>query len=275
MSANLQNVALIFARAAKPSHNSRTRERLHLSTKTRGLAARLKPLAAISAFCILLSICPFKAFAQPGPSPNSAGLAPLLFERNNVPGSPVRYLGRAARYTLFLCDDEADIVLQQEKTPSQKLHRGGLIVVEAHASLLRMRFVGADPPTSIIPVDRIGRSRAPFAAVAYRGLYPGTDVILRGDQQRVQLQVNLGPGASSAENIVVELAGATSLSLDANGDAIVRTGRASLLLQKPVFFFGRNQTKESVPAGFRIENGNRLRLVLGASTSAPSRILGD
>jgi hypothetical protein len=63
--------------------------------------------------------------------------------------------------------------------------------------------------------------------------------------------------------------------LQADGTAVVHAGSASLLLQRPLILFGNNQTSQSAPADFRIENGNRLRLVFGASASSSSQIIGD
>lgn len=268
MSPNLQNLAVGLAANLKKDPRRRMRASIHLSVKSPKSGTRRKPLVLFSALFILLTLLAFRVSAQPPARTDSATPTPLLFEPFNASGSPVRYLGRAARYTLFIADDEADVVLQEEKAPSQKLQRGGRIVVEAHASLLRMCFVDANLPTSIIPADRQSRPRAPFTAVAYRGLYPGTDIILRGDQQRMQFQVNLGPGAAvSAENIVIELIGATSVSLDANGNAIVRSGHASLLLQRPVISVGNPSLGNgpSTVGSFRIENHNRLRFIIDSA----------
>jgi hypothetical protein len=247
-----------------------------LSTNLQKLALRTQLIrnCAVPLLIVMLSATAFRASAQTAPRLNSGGSTPLLFEANNVAGSPVRYIARTADYTVFLSDDEADVVLQEEKAPSKELQRGGLIVVQAHASLLRIRFVDANPPTSISPAGEENGLHPSLAAVAYRGIYPGTDVIVRGDQQRMQFQVKLGPGAST-ENIVIEFAGATGLDLQADGTAVVHAGSASLLLQRPLILFGNNQTSQSAPADFRIENGNRLRLVFGASASSSSQIIGD
>lgn len=272
MSTNLQNLALNLSRPPKRNHRRPSAEYLLRPAKSLASTKFLATLAIISLFFIALSALSFRASALPAAHSDSDAPMPLIFQPFNVSGSPIRYLGRAAHYTLLLSDDEADVVLQQEKAPSQKLQRGGIIVVEAHASLLRMRFVDANPPTSIIPADRERRADAPLTAVAYRGLYPGTDIILRGDQQRMQFQVNLGPGAgASAENIAIQLIGATSITLDPNGNAIIRTGRASLLLQRPIISVGNRaeQLGPSTLGSFRIEDRNLLRFIIDSIALTP------
>lgn len=242
--------------------------------KTRESTKLLAVLATAPALLIFLTCMAFRASAQPFAHPGSAVSAPLLFEPYSALGSPIRYLARAARYTVFLSGDEADIVLQQEKAPSQKLQRGGLIVVEAYANLLRIRFVDSNPPTSIKPAGGENPSHPSLTAVAYRGIYPGTDVIVRGDQRGIEFQVNLGPGAS-AENIAIELSGATALNLQPDGSAVVHAGIASLLLQRPVIVFHDTQAKRSAAGAFRIESPTRLHFMLPAATSGTSHMVGD
>lgn len=268
--ANLQNLALHPAHASKQNNNSSARHSPRRPARMREFAQPLAALAALSAL-IIMGVTTI-ASAQPIARDGSASSAPLLFEPYNVPGSPIRYLARAAHYTVFLSNDEADVVLQQETSPSRKLQRGGVIVVQAHASLLRIRFVDADPPTSVNPAD-LQRPAAvsPLTAVAYRGLYPGTDIILRGDQQRLQFQVNLGPGAS-AENATIEFAGATGLNLRPDGTAVVHAGGAMLLLERPLIlrhrqFYGSRPPQSSLGA-FQIEKGNRLRFVIASRAPA-------
>lgn len=268
MSINLQKLAL-RAQAIRNRYISRNSRR----SKARATARWFGPLAAVSVLFVMLTASAFRASAQTTPRPNSSESAPLVFEPSSIAGSPVRYIARTAAYTMFLLDEEADVVLQKEKAPSKELQRGGVIVVQAHASLLRIRFVDANPPTSITPTGQ-RRTQASFTAVAYRGLYPGTDIIIRGDQKRMQFQVKLGAGAS-AENIVIEFAGATGVDVRADGTAVVHAGRAALLLQRPVILFGSDQVMQSTPGNFRIENVNRLGLVPAASAPASDQIIGD
>ncbi|MFZ3246463.1 MAG: hypothetical protein WA185_15430 [Candidatus Acidiferrales bacterium] len=201
--------------------------------------------------------------------------SPLRFEASNHPaGGPVKYSARAASYSLFLSNDEADVVLHGETAPSGEITRGKPIVVQAYASLLRMRFVDSDLPTSIGPLDARKRSCADFTAVAYRGIYPGTDVILRGDQRRIAFQLNLSPGADF-EHIVLELAGATGINLDADGNAVVHVGRASLILQKPSILVSPEGASQRLPGAYQIETGNRLRFIVAAPAPRNGQTITD
>jgi len=199
---------------------------------------------------------------------------PVDFEANNNPNSPVKYSARTALYSLFISNEEADLVLHGEATPSNKLRRGKLIVVKAYASLVRMRFVDSNLPTGITPLDARDRSRLPYTSIAYRGIYPGTDVLLRAQQRRIAFQVNLSPGAGT-ENIVLELAGASRVKLDNVGNAIVNVGRASFVLQKPVVGTRADINQKLVSGSYEIEHGNRLRFIVPRDSSPASQTVGD
>lgn len=208
------------------------------------------------------------------PMPSQVSTFPVGFEANNRPDSPIKYSARTACYTLFISNEEADVVLHGEKAPSNELRRGGLIVVKAYASLVRMRFLGSNLPTAIMPLDEKDRPHPPYTAVAYRGIYPGTDLLLRPQQRRIAFQVNLSAGADP-QTIVLELAGTTGIKLDNAGNAIVKVGHASLVLQRPVIRIRASASQQPAPGAYRIERGNRLRFMVPDGTPANRQTIGD
>ncbi|HKF53452.1 MAG TPA: hypothetical protein VKB26_14145 [Candidatus Acidoferrales bacterium] len=203
-----------------------------------------------------------------------AATFPADFEANESPNSPVKYSARTAFYSLFISNEEADVVLHGEKMPSNELTRGQLIVVKAYASLVRMRFVGSNPPTGITPLNSSDSSHPPYTAVAYRGIYPGTDVLLRAQQRKIAFQLNLSSGADP-ENIVLELSGITGIKLDKAGNAIISVGHASFMLQNPAVRIQATANRQLTSGAYRVERGNRLRFIVPAANSANSETMGD
>lgn len=196
--------------------------------------------------------------------------AQLRFEENHgQTDAQVRYLARATDYSIFLTSEEADVVLHQEAEPSGPLTRGKVIVVRANASVLRMRFANSNPPTRIIPFDpshpnlSSSRANASSTAVAYRGLYPGVDVIFRGDQKKIGFQLNLSPGAETGD-IALMLDGTEGVTLDAAGNAVVHIGKSSFMIQKPVIFADGNGQCEQLAGAYRVESNNRLQFIIMA-----------
>ena len=203
--------------------------------------------------------------------------AALHFEANRgQTDGHVKYLARATAYNIFLAEDEADIVLHREAEPSGTIARGKMIIVQAYANVLRMRFANSNPPTTIVPLlYRKGSNPAAkeCTAVAYRGVYAGTDIIFHGDQQKIGLDLSLSPGADPT-GIVLTLDGATGIVLDAAGNAVVRVGEVSLVLQKPAIFEVRDGRRRPLAGAFRIEPHNRLRIVVGLPSANEQVITG-
>ncbi|HEV2290146.1 MAG TPA: hypothetical protein VGR81_14480 [Candidatus Acidoferrales bacterium] len=194
--------------------------------------------------------------------------AQLRFEKNHgQTDAQVKFLARAANYSIFLTSEEADVVLHQEAQTSGPSARGKIIVVRANASVLRMRFANSNPPTRMIPFDpsrpnlSSSRASASSSAVAYRGLYPGVDVIFRGDQKKIGFQLNLSPGAET-DDIALEFDGTQGITLDAAGDAVVHIGKSSLVIERPVIFENRNGQREQLAGAYRVGPHNRLQFVI-------------
>lgn len=199
--------------------------------------------------------------------------APIYFERTSgTEGNPILYSARGIAYDVFISREEADVVLNGGLKQTEEAPRGKVIVVHAYANVLRMRFVGADVPISVCPAEAGKQFENLFSAVAYRGIYPGTDIFLTGDQRQIGFELRLSPGAD-VRGVVLELAGATSISLDGKGNAVVRAGRESLVIQRPVI--QESEAGRRLKGAFRIEPRNRLRFVLGAVTPADSQTIPD
>jgi len=208
--------------------------------------------------------------------------AQLRFEANHgQTDAQVRFLARAANYSIFLTSQEADVVLHHEAEPSRPLTRGKVIVVRANATVLRMRFADSNPPTRIVPFDpsrpNFDFSSSPMnvfsSAVAYRGLYPGVDVIFHGDQNKIGFRLNLSPGAET-DDIALQLDGTDGITLDGAGNAVVHIGKNLFVIEKPLIFENRNGQREQLAGTYRVESNNRLQFII-APPAAGDQLSSD
>ena len=252
-----------------------------LSQSVGGGRKRRRRKFALICFATITFAALTSASAQGATRPSARGISsrqPLRFEANHgQTDEQVKYLARAADYNIFLSNDEADVVLHSEMRPAGPRARGKVIVVRAYASVLRMRFANSNPPTKIVPLRQ--RSPVPgstpetYTAVAYRGIYAGTDIVFHGDQRRIALELNLSPGADP-RGVVLALDGTTRIFLDPAGNAVVRVGEASLVLERPPIFEVRKGSRQPVSGSYRIEPNNRLRFMVGLP-SANQQIITD
>jgi len=201
------------------------------------------------------------------------GDAQIYFEKiGSDDASPIRYVARSRAYDLYISREEADLVLHRGLEQPMKAERGKVIVVQAYANVLRMRFVDAELPTSVGRPSTHGR-RSP-SAVAYRGIYPGTDALLRANREGIGFQLELSPGADS-QAIVLEIGGATSINLDRHGNAIVHAGRESIVLQRPTVRIQSSGRDEAGLGAYEVEGANRLWFIASGNLPQSRQTITD
>ena len=164
----------------------------------------------------------------------SAADAPLAFVTNaGQTDARVRFMARGAGYAFYFTP--AKVVLD--------LQRGN------RGQVLELRFRGANPHPQIVGEQRtgarinyiIGTSRhtnlAAFSQLRYRDLWPGIDMVLRGQGGTLKYEFVVRPGANPAD-IQLAYAGADSLTRSTNGALAIGTPLGTLRDQAPHSFQG-------------------------------------
>jgi len=163
--------------------------------------------------------------------PAAAAGLPFSFERNvGQTDAQVEFLSRGRGYTLFLTADGAVMALDR--------------------SVLALRLAGASPAPEVSGADPLpgtshyyGRAEesgwvghAPhYAAVRYRGVYPGIDLVFRGSEGRLEYDFVVAPGADyRAISLVFE--GADASEIDPEGRLILSTPSGPVTQHPPVIY---------------------------------------
>jgi hypothetical protein len=182
---------------------------------------------------------------------------PLRFEANfGEAGSRTDFLARGPGYSLIL--KRNGVVLRPDHTRSQPephsannrlplLHSGGNATGEQP---LRLEVVGANPHAAVTGVDELEtktnyfigndperwRSNVPsYAKVRYRQIYPHIDLVFYGNEDQIENDFLLSPGAD-VSSIRLRIQGADNLRLNTNGDLIVTLRDGTFSLKKPVVY---------------------------------------
>lgn len=158
---------------------------------------------------------------------------PLAFEANaGQHPKEVRYFARGANYNLALTGTEAWFA------PA-----GG-------SQSIRMSLVGGNPNHKVEALQQIaGRTNylkgpdpskwqtdvANFSKIAWREVYPGVDLVFYGKQKTVEYDFIVKPGADVAK-IRMRFEGAAAMSIDANGDLLLKTKEGQIRQPKPVVY---------------------------------------
>ena len=167
----------------------------------------------------------------------------------------MKYLSRGPGYSVYLTATEVRIVS-----------------LGLPASVLRMKLVGSNRSAKIEPLDPLpGRSNyfigsdpskwrpnvPNFAKVAVHGVYPGIDLIFYGNQQQLEYDVVVTPGADP-NRFRLKFAGADRLRRESNGDVIVNAGGAEIRQRKPVVYQVVDGQRRELEGGYVVHDHNEV-----------------
>jgi hypothetical protein len=189
------------------------------------------------------------------------GHVPLAFEPNDGrTDGRVDFLARGRGYSLFLTNG------------------GGatLMMVEAPAGVVRMQVEGARSDIRGTGVSRLpgkvnyltggtrrSRTNLPtFARVLYREVYPGIDMVYYGNQNRLEYDFVVHPGARP-DRIALRFEGADALTLNESGDLVIAIGSRTIVQRAPVMYQERSGRRETVAGHYAIASSGSVTFTIG------------
>jgi hypothetical protein len=197
---------------------------------------------------------------------------PLAFEENKGQADPkVKFLSRAKGYQLFLTSQEAVMVFEGVSKPKPQARPVSAVDQERQATVVRMRFEGSNEApvaTGIEPLEFktnyfIGADPShhvtnvtSHAKVRYASVYPGIDLLYYGNQQRLEYDLVVAPGAKP-QQIKLSFAGADKVSLSKAGDLVLQTAVGDVTFHKPIAYQEIEGRQKAVDAKYILAaNGN-------------------
>ncbi|HWY70444.1 MAG TPA: SBBP repeat-containing protein [Terriglobales bacterium] len=190
---------------------------------------------------------------------------PMSFEANQGQADPrAKFISRGKGYRLFLGRDGAELSLRKVSQGNRKLDRSAKLEAgSAQASsseVVTMKLVGSNRAAEVRGVDRLpGKSNyfigndpnkwhrnvPTYARVKYESVYPGIDLVYYGNQQQLEYDFVVAPGANP-KSIQFSLAGLNpkrersskdgAIRIDENGDLVIQTTSGDVRLLKPVVY---------------------------------------
>ena len=203
--------------------------------------------------------------AQAGPAAprqprlsSSYGNLPLSFEANmGQSEAQVKFLARGPGYGVFLTATEAVLSLRAPARP---------------AAVVRMRLVGANKHPQLSGLDplpgtsnyfigddpaRWQRDLPNYARVKAAGVYPGIDLIYHGSQRQLEYDIVVAP-AADLRLIALAFEGVQRLSLDPEGNLVLRTLQGDVVQHKPVIYQDIGGKREPVGGGYVLRAKGRV-----------------
>ena len=210
------------------------------------------------------------------------GKIPLHFEANKgQTDSDVKFLARGSGYSLFLTANEAVLSLSPQRTQrAQKDNSKSCSASSAPSAVnLRMKLVGANPQPQVAGQQElpgkvnyfIGNDPkqwrtnvATYGKVKYEEVYDGIDLVYYGNQQQLEYDFVVAPGADPKDIALEFDVGADlrvcptdagnhrglPLRIGADGDLVLRVGDRGLRFNKPFAYQEVNGERREVASRY-------------------------
>ena len=203
---------------------------------------------------------------------------PLNFEANYGQADPeVKYISRAGNFSLLLAPTQvemriknrnAEVRSQDHNTPGPLAdHRPPASDYRLPApGVLRMTMIGAAPHPRLSGLDETAgrvnyfRGTDPakwqagvptYTKVKYENLYKGVDLIFYGNQQQLEYDFCLAPGADPA-TIRLGIEGASAVEIDQQGDLVLSVAGGEIRQRRPVAYQQINGTCHEIACRYTL-----------------------
>jgi hypothetical protein len=224
------------------------------------------------------------------------GKLPLSFEANRgQTDAQVKFLSRGRDYSLFLTPKEAVLALRKPaeepsataspKTQTAEAEKAKTQTKEA--AVLRLQLVGANPTPKVVGEGPLpGKSNyfigkdpktwhtniAHYAKVHYESVYPGIDLVYYGNQRQLECDFVVAPGADP-KAIRLAFKGADKLSLDKDGQLVLKTGGGKVIQHAPGVYQEVGGKRRAIPARYVLTGDHQVSFQVAAYDTTRSLII--
>jgi hypothetical protein len=208
------------------------------------------------------------------------GKLPLHFEANQGQSDDqVKFLSRGRGYNLYLTPTEAALTLRTKGRRDEEENPQSAIL-NPQSSVVRLQLLNANPDPQVVGLQELPgkvhyftgndpktwRTNVPtYAKVKYENVYPGVDLVYYGNQQQLEHDFIIAPGADPSAirlNIVDREGQPLAVTVDATGDLVIAVAGEELRLRKPLVY-------QEIDGGRREIAGNYLLLASPIPHSQP------
>ncbi|HVX12138.1 MAG TPA: NF038129 family PEP-CTERM protein [Pirellulales bacterium] len=199
---------------------------------------------------------------------------PLSFETNvGQTAAQVQFLARGQGYGLYLTPDEALLSLQQSSGNGSSAALPGASPAPA---VLSMQLVGANPAAQGAGLDKLtsttnylGATPATsftdignYGQVEYQDVYSGINLIYYGNQQQLEFNFVVAPGADPNQ-VALSFQGTESISIDSAGNLVQHTAGGNVVEQAPVVYQTIDGIKQAVSGAYVMQGANQVGFRVG------------
>ncbi|HEY5043844.1 MAG TPA: SBBP repeat-containing protein [Verrucomicrobiae bacterium] len=186
--------------------------------------------------------------------------SPVSFEANFGQADPaVDFIAHGQNGNLLLTHGEAWLALQNNGTENSQC-------------VLRLKLAGANPNPKVEGLNPLpGKANYilgndpsrwrmdvfTFASVKYHEVYPGVDLVYYGNQQQLEYDLVVQPGANP-NNIRLEFSDAEKISLAAAGDLVLQLAGDSIRQHKPIVYQETGGVRKILSGSYVLHSGMQV-----------------
>ena len=205
---------------------------------------------------------------------------PMRFEPNaGRTDRAVDFVARGAGYAVYLTGSRTSLVIDPPARVTSAARGATAVERPVHISL---QLAGSRANATARPHRRLsGQTNhllgndprkwitgiQAYERIEYRGVYPGVDVVYYGDQNQLEYDFVVAPGASF-RRIALEFSGQTALSIDEHGGLVIATARGNLVQRAPVIYQqDASGSRQIVDGGYELREDGRIGFRVGSYDS--------
>jgi len=205
---------------------------------------------------------------------------PLFFEANRgQTDARVKFLARSSGYTLFVTPTETVFAgARTTATRGMAPQAGSGAGSEPGPAILRMKLLQSNPGPEVSGAKELSgkvnylignnprdwHTGIPlYEEVRSREVYPGIDLVFHGDQQRLEYDFQIAPGADPGR-IRFKVSGAEKMEVAENGDLLLRAAKTEFRMRKPTIYQQIGERRKPVDGGFSLQAGRLVTFRVGA-----------
>ncbi len=199
-----------------------------------------------------MAASPLRALQNAQIAPNYGNL-PLTFELNQGQVAPqAKFVSRGKGYSAFLTAGGMVLSLRPSDAAAQPTTNTAANIKSRKSAnaTLQFKLMGASRNPSVVGENLqpgrlnyfIGndptkwhRNVPTYGQVRYTNVYPGIDLVYYGNHHQLEYDFAVAPGADPRQ-IQFEIAGASQIALDSDGNLVLQTGSGELHFQSPVVY---------------------------------------
>jgi len=197
--------------------------------------------------------------AQPAVVPANL---PLFFEAGGQAINPEQFIAHGHDCQFLISPTETQIVLRK---------------TAGTVAAMRMQFAGASALAQISgDIELPGKINyltgddpaqwhtgvATFAKVRVGELYPGVNLVYYGNQQQLEYDFTIAPGAKP-DAIAIHFDGVDKITVNAKGELILTLGDAEIRQPKPVIYQMVGGTRHEISGGYRLVDARTVAFAVG------------